>query len=61
MTSYQKRKAEVLQLKAEVETLKKELLAKGNIFFLENKYLGVNKTVYGFVSDGAWIKLGEKL
>lgn len=47
------------RLKAENEMLRKELLAKGNIFYREHKWLGRDKVVFGTVIDGKTIALQE--
>ena len=50
-SSYQKLKSEISLLEEEINNLKNELSAKGNVFYMENKYLGVNCMVKGFLYD----------
>ena len=59
MNSYQKRKEEIKQLELEVNTLKRELISKGNIFFVDVKWLGSPKLVLGTVIDGELTVLPE--
>lgn len=47
-----KLKSKISKLQKENELLKSELIKKGNVFFQENKSLGVNKTSIGFVRNG---------
>lgn len=59
MTSYQRRKAEINKLENEVSTLKEELLAKGNVFFKDPRWLGVRSVIYGTVVNGKILVLKE--
>jgi hypothetical protein len=59
MNSYQKRKLEIASLKARIELLEKEISNKGNVFFAENKWLGINKMIYGVVVDGQIVQTHE--
>ena len=56
-SSYQKLKSEISLLKEEVNNLKNELSANGNVFYMENKYLGVNCMVKGVVVNGVTTEL----
>ena len=56
-SSYQKLKGEIALLEEEINKLKSELSAKGNIFFMENKFLGVNCQVGGVVVNGVTTEL----
>lgn len=51
-SSYQKLKARLAESEENVATLKKELLAKGNVFFKDKMWLGINKVRLGAVIDG---------
>ena len=52
MNSYQRRIKERDQALDEVQVLKRELHAKGNIFFKEHKWLGFGRMRIGAVIDG---------
>lgn len=56
-SSYQKLKSEIGLLEEEINNLKNELSAKGNIFYMENKYLGVNCQIRGVVVNGVTTEL----
>ena len=56
-SSYQKLKSEIALLAEEINNLKLELSAKGNVFYMENKYLGVNCMVQGVVVNGVTTEL----
>jgi len=56
MNSYQKRKLEIEALRNEVALLKKELTNKGNVFFAEHRWLGINTMIHGVVVDGKTVR-----
>lgn len=60
MNSYQRRVAEIAALKAEIATLKEQLTLKGNVFFAENRSLGINRLRFGYVEAGRLMTLHEK-
>ena len=47
ISSYQKRLKEITELKNERDALLKELHNKGNIFFMEKQWLGIEKIRFG--------------
>lgn len=59
MNSYQRLKEKIRVLQEERNALLKELEAKGNAFFVSNKWLGVNRTVFGTVVNGILIQTSE--
>ncbi len=53
MNSYQKLKAKNEELLAENAKLRRELIAKGNVFFMRRRWLGPSSSYYlGVVIDG---------
>ncbi len=60
MNSYQRLKARADKLEDENNTLRKELLAKGNVFFAKCVGLGVGELRLGTVIDGHNVYLAKQ-
>ena len=51
---------QIKELEDKIGVLETELLAKGNIFFKDSRWLGCTKTVYGTVINGKLVSFHEQ-
>lgn len=57
MNSYQRLKQACLDKDKKIEMLQKELMAKGNVFFTERRWLGTESLTFGTVIDGKLLEI----